>query len=309
MKKQYFIISLLCLILAVSICMPVFALNGESNYTQKLSGNSYYFSVGNIGNVRPDSDIIVPIYLDSIGKSIPKLSSVSIFVDYNADNSNAFTFVDAYWANQIPQNWSEDDLQALNSLIGSEELLYTSGCSHLMHPTDNGVNGTIICTGYSNDPDDGYSAQAFNARGPIAFIVLHTSDNFSGDHKIKFRVYETTQTMLFYLPIFQVSEHIDYHWNRKEPFSVIDGIISSNNISSTITFVDWNGTVLDTQLVLGGNNPSDIPHPKRIGYEFDSWDKNLNSFDDVIAFGGYNVYRSSIVAATYSPIFYNVDLL
>ena len=306
MKKKHILLLFLILVFTIGIAIPVFALNGDSNYHQNLSGNTYYISIGNIGNVEPDSDVIVPIYVNSIGNVISKINMLSFNVIYDSDY---FEYVDGYWADQIPQDWSEDDIEALNGLIGTNELMQASGCMHILSPIDNGFSGSILCSGYSNNPNDGMSSQAFFANGPVAFIVLHTSNDFSGKHELKFAnsMHNNVVSNNFgYVPFFQTTFNTNYNWQRKEPFVNFDGVISSSNVSSKVTFVDWNGTILDTQFIGSGNTPSDIIHPHRIGYNFEAWDKDLDTVSNALSLGGYDIYFDSLVGATYTIKTYTV---
>ena len=54
----------------------------------------------------------------------------------------------------------------------------------------------------------------------------------------------------------------------------------------TVTFKDYNGTILDTQTVNYGSSATPPPNPSRDGYVFDRWDKsytNINSDTDITA--------------------------
>ena len=54
----------------------------------------------------------------------------------------------------------------------------------------------------------------------------------------------------------------------------------------TVRFLDWNGTVLDTQTINHGNNATPPPNPTRDGYTFSGWSGNYTNVTadvDIIA--------------------------
>ena len=54
----------------------------------------------------------------------------------------------------------------------------------------------------------------------------------------------------------------------------------------TVRFLDWNGTVLDTQTINHGSNATPPPNPSRVGYTFTGWSGNYTNVTanvDVIA--------------------------
>jgi hypothetical protein len=63
------------------------------------------------------------------------------------------------------------------------------------------------------------------------------------------------------------------------------------NAGITVTFVDWDGTVLYTELIEIGGTVIPPNNPLRIGYRFTSWDKEFTS-----------VTEDLIVTALYEPI-------
>ena len=48
-------------------------------------------------------------------------------------------------------------------------------------------------------------------------------------------------------------------------------------VTYTVTFVDWDGTVLKTQTVTSGNSATAPSNPSRTGYEFTGWDKTFSN--------------------------------
>lgn len=69
-------------------------------------------------------------------------------------------------------------------------------------------------------------------------------------------------------------------------------------VEYTVSFVDWDGTVLDTQTVIEGTSATAPASPVREGYTFKSWDK---SFD--------NVTGNLTVTATYDINTYTVSFV
>ena len=54
----------------------------------------------------------------------------------------------------------------------------------------------------------------------------------------------------------------------------------------TVRFLDWNGTVLDTQTINHGSNATPPPNPTRVGYTFSGWSGNYTNVTanvDIIA--------------------------
>jgi hypothetical protein len=58
----------------------------------------------------------------------------------------------------------------------------------------------------------------------------------------------------------------------------------------TVTFVDWDGSVLKTQTVLSGQSASAPANPSRVGYTFTGWDKVFS-----------NIVSNLVVTAQYTP--------
>ena len=59
----------------------------------------------------------------------------------------------------------------------------------------------------------------------------------------------------------------------------------------TVTFKDWDGTILSTQTIEEGKSATPPTTPTRVGYKFDGWDKSYS-----------NVTSNLTITATYSPI-------
>lgn len=61
----------------------------------------------------------------------------------------------------------------------------------------------------------------------------------------------------------------------------------------TVTFVDWDGTVLKTQTVEEGNNATPPSNPTRSGYIFIGWDKSYNNITSNLTITAQ--YRQAII--------------
>lgn len=73
---------------------------------------------------------------------------------------------------------------------------------------------------------------------------------------------------------------------------------STNKAEHTVIFKDWDGTILDTQIV-GTKNPAKEPNlPERKGYNFSGWDKDFS-----------HITEDMVVTAQYTAIPYKVDLV
>ena len=66
----------------------------------------------------------------------------------------------------------------------------------------------------------------------------------------------------------------------------------------TVTFVDWDGTVLKTQTVLEGSGATAPSNPSRTGYTFNGWDKSFT-----------NVTSNLTVTAQYAILQYTVTFV
>ena len=69
-------------------------------------------------------------------------------------------------------------------------------------------------------------------------------------------------------------------------------------VTYTVTFVDWDGTVLKTQTVESGSSATAPSNPSREGYNFTGWDKDAT-----------NITSDIIVTAQYSAIMYIVTFV
>ena len=67
----------------------------------------------------------------------------------------------------------------------------------------------------------------------------------------------------------------------------------------TVTFVDWNGTVLKTQTVEEGSSATAPSNPSRVGYNFTGWDKSFNNItSDLTVTAQYEIDRSGLTSDT-----------
>ena len=69
------------------------------------------------------------------------------------------------------------------------------------------------------------------------------------------------------------------------------------SVSYTVTFKDWDGTVLKTQTVASGGSASTPSNPTRDGYAFSGWDKDYNNVtSDLVVTAQYT--KNVIVTVT-----------
>jgi len=86
-------------------------------------------------------------------------------------------------------------------------------------------------------------------------------------------------------------------WSPTVASTVVDNVVytaqwlqESVVATFTVTFVDWDGAVLKTQIVVSGAGASAPADPKRPGFVFSGWDRAFNS-----------VSSNLVVTATYQP--------
>lgn len=245
MKKNY-ILLFIGLVIIIAISIPVFALDGKSNYEQKISGNSVYFSVGNVGNVLEDTDITIPI---NVGGANYAASGITLRITYNNDK---FDFLSIELGDDLSCD-GYDPTSILPSIDDVENLGY--------------VSVTLLC-----------NQGQITSHGNLLNLELHTTSDFNLKETINISVDD-----FYYLPS---------HTQIKKDLTYItyDGTVSLSNVYHKVTFADWNGLVLDTQLVGDGASPIDIPHPHRKGYIFTNWsDELLNLNSDSLLIAQYDV--------------------
>ena len=67
-------------------------------------------------------------------------------------------------------------------------------------------------------------------------------------------------------------------------------------IARTVTFVDWDGTVLSTQVVADGNSATAPEAPEREGYTFTGWDVEFTSVtENITVTAQYDIKKYSVV--------------
>jgi len=87
-------------------------------------------------------------------------------------------------------------------------------------------------------------------------------------------------------------------------FDIVNGSVTSQAVTSdpvthTVTFLDWNGTVLKTETVNHGSSATAPANPIREGYTFTGWDKTFNNvINDLTVKAQYKANTSDPVTRT-----------
>jgi hypothetical protein len=144
-------------------------------------------------------------------------------------------------------------------------------------------------------------ADAVTRPGQVPFMAIMPTNPFSGNGTIftmNFHVNESVElgTVIpleleirefYYMPVQQTSPTLI-------PFTSDNGSITAQ-VYHSVTFVDYDGTVLSTQSVAHGSAAAEPTVPEREGYAFIGWDKDFS-----------NVTEDMTVTAQYSANSYSI---
>ena len=144
-------------------------------------------------------------------------------------------------------------------------------------------------------------ADAVTRPGQVPFMAIMPTNPFSGSGTIftmNFHVNESVElgTVIpleleirefYYMPVQQTSPTLI-------PFTSDNGSITAH-VYHSVTFVDYDGTVLSAQSVAHGSAAIEPTAPEREGYAFIGWDKDFS-----------NVTEDMIVTAQYSANSYSI---
>ena len=144
-------------------------------------------------------------------------------------------------------------------------------------------------------------ADAVTRPGQVPFMAIMPTNPFSGNGTIftmNFHVNESVElgTVIpleleirefYYMPVQQTSPTLI-------PFTSDNGSITAQ-VYHSVTFVDYDGTVLSTQSVAHGSAAIEPTAPEREGYAFIGWDKDFS-----------NVTEDMTVTAQYSANSYSI---
>lgn len=120
-------------------------------------------------------------------------------------------------------------------------------------------------------------------------VYCNKSKIYDGDKTFVTYKLEEAINYSFYVEAYNTK----YTSNKSETFSIVA------KAPLTVTFEDWDGTILSTQMVAYNSNVVLASEtPSREGYTFVGWDKSLN-----------NIKEDCIITATYSINFYNIDFV
>ncbi len=78
---------------------------------------------------------------------------------------------------------------------------------------------------------------------------------------------------------------------KKTLFTIVSLLLAGYMSAATVTFKDWDGTVLSTQDVSSGEAANEPAHPTREGYLFTGWDNGFAA-----------VYSSATITAQYTAL-------
>ena len=101
---------------------------------------------------------------------------------------------------------------------------------------------------------------------------------------------------------------INHEWNSENPYSTsVDGngnyfgeatisiIYAKKIVQYTVTFKDWDGTTLKTQIVDSGSSATAPSNPSRDGYTFTGWDKTFtNVTSDLTVTAQYSIKQYTV---------------
>lgn len=144
-------------------------------------------------------------------------------------------------------------------------------------------------------------ADAVTRPGQVPFMAIMPTNSFSGSGTIftmNFHVNESVElgTVIpleleirefYYMPVQQTSPTLI-------PFTSDNGSITAQ-VYHSVTFVDYDGTVLSAQSVAHGSAAAEPTAPEREGYAFIGWDKDFS-----------NVTEDMTVTAQYSTNSYSI---
>ena len=144
-------------------------------------------------------------------------------------------------------------------------------------------------------------ADAVTRPGQVPFMAIMPTNSFSGSGTIftmNFHVNESVElgTVIpleleirefYYMPVQQTSPTLI-------PFTSVNGSITAQ-VYHSVTFVDYDGTVLSAQSVAHGSAAAEPTAPEREGYAFIGWDKDFS-----------NVTEDMTVTAQYSTNSYSI---
>ena len=144
-------------------------------------------------------------------------------------------------------------------------------------------------------------ADAVTRPGQVPFMAIMPTNSFSGSGTIftmNFHVNESVElgTVIpleleirefYYMPVQQTSPTLI-------PFTSVNGSITAQ-VYHSVTFVDYDGTVLSAQSVAHGSAAAEPTAPEREGYAFIGWDKDFS-----------NVTEDMTVTAQYSANSYSI---
>ena len=92
----------------------------------------------------------------------------------------------------------------------------------------------------------------------------------------------------------EVSKNASYTFNLTSDRNLVANFTEILVTTYTVTFEDWDGTVLKTETVNHGGNATAPREPTRSGYSFTGWDKEFtNATSDLIITANYSRNRSS----------------
>ncbi len=147
----------------------------------------------------------------------------------------------------------------------------------------NAAQGSNFTVAWSPAADaEVYDVYLKNSSGAVCQQILGTSGNSA--------VFKVNETGTYYVTA--------YSKNSKYTSSVSNTVSATFHAPSIVTFVDWDGTALSTQIVNYGNSATVPSNPSRYGWTFEKWSGNYNSVTEnrkVTAVYKRNVYNVSFV--------------